>query len=64
MFAFLRLFGFFSGFILVRESYKALKQLTPGGYTHNLARMSKDQIRDLLDTAADDETRAVLQSYL
>lgn len=64
MFALLRMVGFVSGYILIRESYKALKQLSPKGYTYNLERMSKSEIRDLLVYAQDDNTRSVLQSYL
>ena len=59
----LKIVGFFTGFTLIRLSWQAIRDQGEGREI-NLSRMSKEEIRDLLDCAADDHTRSVLQSYL
>ena len=64
MFILLRLAGFFTGFTLIRLAWREIQASRPSGHVLNLDKMSKDDIRDLLVEAADERTKAMLQSYL
>ena len=64
MFTLLRLAGLFTGWTLVRLSWREILASRPGGHVMDLKSMSKRDIRDLLSEAVDERTKSVLRSYL